>query len=127
MTPAGTIPPCSAQVPFDEPTVPGASQVMVAGSYLTVTCEPTPGTTSGGPGTDSTTAVPTQDARDVTFTVTCSGDNSGRASGDRYDCSDTGTPEVLATARVRYEIDPGTANPAERAVVPKVVNWNIYR
>ncbi|WCO66836.1 hypothetical protein PO878_20300 [Iamia majanohamensis] len=127
VTPSGTVPPCAVQLPLDEATVPGASQVMVSGSYLTVTCEPTSGVAaSGGPDIDSTASVPTQAARDVTFVVTCGAPGTDRAQGDRYECMDGPDVQELGRARVRFDIDPGFATPSERAIVPKILTWTLY-
>jgi hypothetical protein len=132
LAPATSVPACSMDVPIDEvsPTRPDNHPTVFAGSFLSVACAATPGTTSGG-----TTGAVTdgdqrqQQPRDVTFTVTCNvptGYVAGRTNPIKC-LSGAGTPRVVARARVRFEVDPGATPPVSWAVVPKVISWTVYR
>lgn len=125
-------PTCSMTYPMVETTSGGELSVVAAGSFVTVTCEATAGSTSGGVDVDFG-----QRTRDVTFTVTCLGSPPGPRQ--KLSCGSSGATQVLARARVRYEIDyslvPSGATCAPsttdciahnaRAVVPKVLTWSL--
>ena len=105
---------CSWNVPITE----GGTPVIAANSYLVVTCTAT--TDSSGTDTDGG-----QKARDVSFTVTCRSNGPGTDDVPLV-CGTGGTDRVVATARVRYEIDY-SAPTATRSIVPKVLSWDIRR
>ncbi|HEX7135203.1 MAG TPA: hypothetical protein VF228_21700 [Iamia sp.] len=104
------------------PTDP--KKLFVAGSSLNVECSVTPGVVNSGledPGTGR------QRPRDVTFTVICFWD-SLTPTDKALDCNDSNNDRmVLATARVRYEVDPGYSLPLQSARVPKIVSWQVYK
>jgi hypothetical protein len=124
---------CSLTYPIVQGSGAGEPALVAASSTLTVTCEATPGTTSGGVDVDGGQRI-----RDVTFTVTCRGDPPG-VKGVLSCDSSSSTTTVLGRARVRYEIDyelvpsGSTCAPSvtecsahnARAVVPKVVTWSL--
>lgn len=101
-------------------------------AYLYVVCSATDvdGAVSGGPDSDGGQAP-----RDVTFEVRCATDPvSNPPQAGFIVCGSGGDYAVLGTARVRYEVDikgieppaGSTASP-ERAVVPKVISWEVRR
>jgi hypothetical protein len=91
-------------------------------AYLTVECRATPGQTSGAAESDGG-----QGPRDVTFTVICrTGDVEPHNPSEEYlNCGSGGNDRVLAKARVRYEVDYSKTPASERAVVPKVITWEV--
>jgi hypothetical protein len=98
-----------------------AFQVVGPGSYLTVLCRQTPGTTTYVPGSD--------EPRDVTFEIHCYTDDSPfsayKTSKTTVTCGSGGIDSLLAEARIRYEIDYSDPNVATRAKVPKIVTWEL--
>lgn len=111
-----------------EYTVPGDPKTIYPGTYLVVECAATNPAAAGAPaesgGTDTDGG---QRARDVTFTVSC--DSGSPAYPTKplrtLSCGSGGEREVLAKVRVRYEIDYSVTPASERAVVPKVISWEL--
>ena len=104
---------------WDVPVTSGSGSVVQAGSKVRVTC--VPHTVSTGADSDGG-----QKVRDVDFLVTCK--TSGTSSNlQAIACDPTGSGtqmRVLAKARVRFDINFQLATD-KRAVVPKVLTWNV--
>jgi len=93
---------------------------ITPGSTLSVSCAFTPGQTTSG-----VLVAGEQQARDVTFTVTCAATTPATAH-DRIGCGSGSTSVVLARARVRYEADR-SLTAATWAVVPKILSYRVTR
>jgi hypothetical protein len=90
-------------------------------AYLTVECRATPGVTYAAESDGG------QGPRDVTISVYCRTDPAVpefAPSKDVLNCGTGSGTDPLAVARVRYEVDYSKALDA-RAVVPKVVTWEV--
>lgn len=110
---------CAWTVPV-EGRVPG-DVTMSSGSTLRVTC--TPYIVSTGADSDGG-----QKIRYVEFKVTCFNPIAAtRAVNGKPECSGTsGASRVLATAKVRYDFDTrSTVDVTKRAVVPKILGWDL--
>lgn len=123
---------CNLNFPMQEDTSNGTKATVTSTSVLQVTCGPTtPYNTSGTYGVQSGSGGVDADGgqrpRDVTITVTCKGERANVRN--LVDCGTTGTARIVAQARVRFDIDPNVtlANYDKRAVVPKIVTWDIRR
>lgn len=105
---------------------------FTSGSFLKVTCAPTSAANATGPWGGSgasgyyDTVSQTQSPRDVTITITCTSPPSTKAK-DPVTCGSAGTSQVIAKARVRFEIDYSLTDKQRWAVVPKVVTWDVRR
>lgn len=102
--------------------VQGSPRQVVGGSYLVVSCAATPATVSGSSSTGNL-AGGQQNARDVTFRVSCYA--PAVAATDKIDCASGTVVSELASARVRYEIDYSVTNQTQWAIVPKIVTWEV--
>jgi hypothetical protein len=110
--------------------IPGNPRVLgsVGTGYLEVVCYKTPGAgiTSGDPDTDGG-----QGPRDLTFEVRCNRRPTDIVQPGFLNCGRGDDYKVLAKARVRFEVDYGIAPDAgssvstKRAVVPKVITWEV--
>lgn len=120
--------PCRLQYDIPAESAAEESKVVWPGAYLVVQCAATdpakvPNAPATSGGTDASgIALP----RDVTFTVTCnSGDDAYPTDppGQYLSCGSGTTSVVLATVRVRYEVDSSITPAASSAVVPKIISW----
>jgi hypothetical protein len=110
---------CSWNVPV-EGRVTG-DVTMSSGSSVRVSCAPYIVST----GADSDGG---QKVRYVQFTVTCFNPVAAtRAVNGKPSCSSSGsTSRILATAKVRYDFDTrSTVDVTKRAVVPKILGWDL--
>lgn len=108
------------KVPIVEPST---RRTMTTGSFLSVTCSTTPGTSLPANDSDGLPGV-----RDVTFTVYCAATpGSGTALPG---CGTGATNRTVAVARVQFDIDYSDTptitggSTAGRSRVPKVVSWS---
>lgn len=104
--------------------VQGSARQVASGSYLLVECAATPATVSGSSTTGNVVSGQ-QNARDVTFTVTCHQNPGYVPVKNKIDCRSGTQFKTLATARVRYEIDYSVTNQTQWAIVPKVITWEV--
>lgn len=112
---------------YDLPATPTNIKLVGNGTgaaYLTVECKQTDG---AGITSGATEADGGQGPRDVTFTVICrTGTVQPYTPSTEYlNCGSGNNDQILAKARVRYEIDYTKTPASERAVVPKVVTWEV--
>lgn len=102
--------------------VQGSPRQVVGGSYLVTSCAATPAAVSGSSTTGNVVGGQ-QNARDVTFTVSCYA--PAVAAKGKIDCASGSVVSTLASARVRYEIDYSVTNQTQWAIVPKIVTWEV--
>jgi len=118
--------PIATQHSGDAPIAPS----FTAGSTLTVTCGPTTPASATGPwgaysGSGGLDTDGGQRPRDVTINVACLGTAVVKANST-ITCGSTGTSRLVARARVRFEIDTTATNRSQRAVIPKVMTWDLH-
>ncbi|MGN6693259.1 MAG: hypothetical protein ACTHN0_03705 [Aquihabitans sp.] len=101
----------------------GTVDVVVSGSYVTVWCQATPDVPTDNFDTDGGQAP-----RDITMEVRCNYSTSMVVSNRKLNCGAGSGSTVIGRARVRFEVDYDNASGVDktkRAVVPKVLSWQI--
>lgn len=116
---------CSGWLIAAEGMYPGdTNSAFASGSYFRLRCRAY--VDSSGPDSDGG-----QKARFVRFDVYCATYRPGQKSYGNNDqkpyCNPNGSgPEVtLGTAKVRFDKDPNAAQASQRAVIPKVITWDL--
>lgn len=111
---------CHVQV-----NIAGEDRIMVNGAYYTMDCKATEPSTGGAFPDSGKVADGVQNPRDVTINIKCGNDASNPIRPGKAFCG-TGVDVTVATARVRFDRDssPGV-DPANSAIVPKVLSWEI--
>lgn len=141
------IPNC-LQVPLIDGNPPGNRATVTSGSYLQVSCISVANASAGATQATPTSSATGYDvdgnelAREVLLTVTCASTVAPTSVGGKIDCQNGASPRTLASARVRFDIDPGnTTNnlvtcPSgitsttvcnQWADVSKIVSWKLSR
>ena len=97
--------------------------VVAANAYVTVWCQATPGVPIDVIDLDGGQAP-----RDITMEVRCNTASGQSVVDKKLVCGAGGTAKVIGRARVRFENDYDNsvgADKFKRAVIPKVLSWQI--